>query len=175
MISVQDRFDLQELIARYSIARDDRDIETLIGLFAENAIFERAGRTVEGRERIRDFFLASMSRYDLTTHTTHSQVLESVSETVVRGIVTGHAELVLEGKLVVASYRYADEYRRTQQGWRLGRRSLSFLYAMPIEELSTGFKDRYRIRWPNQAPALADYPESLPTWDTAVDSIMDNN
>lgn len=175
MISVQDRLDLQELIARYSIARDDRDIDTLINLFTEDAVFERAGRSVVGKQEICSFFLASMSRYDLTTHTTHAQVLDPVSAIAVAGTVTGHAELVLDGQLVVASYRYADEYKKEQQGWRLARRSLSFLYAMPVEEMGTGFRDRYRIRWPNSEPVLADYPETLSTWDITANNGINNS
>lgn len=175
MISVQDRLDLQELIARYSIARDDKNIEALINLFTEDAVFERAGQTVKGRQEIRSFFIASMSRYDFTTHTTHAQVLDPLSAVAVAGAVSGHAELVLDGQLVVASYRYADKYEKEQQGWRLSRRSLRFIYAMPVEQMKTGFKDRYRIRWPNSAPALADHPETLPDWDTTANSGITNN
>ena len=164
-VPVEDRLEVQELVARYSIARDDKDLDALLGCFVEDAVFRRRGQVVEGRAAIRDFFLASMRRYELTTHTNHAQVLDpGPDEGQLLGLVTGHAELVLDAQLVVASYRYHDRYSRTSHGWRIADRSLSFLYALPVTELGAGFADRKRIRWPGQEPAEADYPETLPTW-----------
>jgi ketosteroid isomerase-like protein len=163
-ISVDDRLQLQELIWRYSIARDDKDLTRLLECFTDDARFVRRGSEVVGLKEIDGFFRRSMARYDLTTHTNHGQVLDPVADDQVNGLVAGHAELVLDGRLHVASYRYADQYRRAGQKWLIARRSLMFLYAMPVEELSTGFTDRLRIRWFGEQPAEADYPETLPTW-----------
>ncbi|UMG91260.1 nuclear transport factor 2 family protein [Nocardioides sp. TF02-7] len=168
-LTVEDRLLLQELIARYSLARDDRDIDSLLDLFAPDAEFERAGRVVRGREEIREFFLASMRRYDLTNHVTHTQVLDPLplapgEPVTVAGTVTGHAELVLDGSLHVAAYRYYDVYTPSDRRWLLRRRSLNFMYAMPVGELSSGFATTERVRWAGQEPQTADIPETLPTW-----------
>ena len=163
-IPVEDKLDLQELIARYSLARDDQDMHSLLDCFVDDAVFVRRGRDVVGREALHEFYLQSMQRYDLTTHTNHAQVLEAVNDDAVDGVVTGHAELVLTGRLLVASYRYRDTYRRTEAGWKFASRQLNFFYVMPVEELSRGFADVNRVRWPDTEPAPADYPETLPSW-----------
>jgi ketosteroid isomerase-like protein len=163
-LSAEDRLDLQELIARYSLARDDQDMDSLLDCFTSEAVFNRRGQDVTGREALHDFYLASMKKYDLTTHTNHAQVLEPVDVGHAHGVVTGHAELVLSGALIVASYRYHDCYRQERGRWRFASRELRFLYAMPVEELAHGFAGPRRIRWPATEPAPADYPETLPTW-----------
>lgn len=162
-ITVEDRLDLQELIARYSLARDDQDMEALLDCFIDDAVFARRGQDVIGREALHQFYLQSMRRYDLTIHTNHAQVLDAVGPDDVNGVVTGHAELVLEGRLVVASYRYRDVYRRSATGWRFASRELNFLYAMPVDQMASGFADANRVRWPGADPALADLPENQPT------------
>lgn len=161
---VETRLSLLELVTRYSVARDDRDMASLLDCFTPDAVFRRRGKDVVGHRQLHDFFLASMRRYDLTTHTNHGQILHQVGAGLVKGLVTGHAELVLDGRLVVASYRYHDTYRRTDTGWRIASRELRFLYAMPVDRLAQGFTGMRRVCWPGAEDAAADYPETLPTW-----------
>jgi ketosteroid isomerase-like protein len=167
-VGVEDRLALQQLVATYSWARDDKDIDGLVAHFEADAEFERAGRVVRGHEGIRDFFAASMQRYDLTIHVTHSQAVHALVPEggidLVAGTVAGHAELVLDAVPHQAAYRYADVYARTDAGWRFRRRSLRFIYAMPVEELPAGFGDPLRVRWRGSDPQRADLPEGLPTW-----------
>ncbi|GAA1510710.1 hypothetical protein GCM10009827_026120 [Dactylosporangium maewongense] len=161
-VTVEDRLLLQELIARYSLARDDRDIDLLISLFAPDAQFERAGRVVDGADGIREFFLGSMRRYDLTNHVNHGQVLDPVEGASPRervaGRVSGHAELVPSGILHVAAYRYHDLYVKSEGRWLFQRRSLNFIYAMPVDQFAAGFADNLRVRWHGDQPRPADLP-----------------
>jgi uncharacterized protein (TIGR02246 family) len=166
---LEDRAELQELVARYSVARDDRDIAGLIGSFTPDAEFHRAGAVQRGREQITAFFRRSMDRYSTTLHTVHTQALDRVDADTVTGLVTGHAELALDGTLVVAAYRYDDRYRRHEGRWLIAYRSLTFMYAAPVEELATTFRDANRMRWPGQEPAPADWPETRPTWTTYLE------
>lgn len=163
-VSPETHVRLLHLITRYSIARDDKDMDTLLASFTPTATFERRGAVVEGLDAIRAFFAASMSRYDWTTHTNDGALFHSIDGDRAGGVVTGHAELVLGGTLHVASYRYRDEYECGEGGWLISRRSLAFLYAMPAGELSTPMAGVMRIRWKGQQPQAADYPESLETW-----------
>lgn len=167
-LTVEDRLELQELIARYSLARDDKRFDDLLSYFAEDGEFERIGKVVSGIEAIRQFFLGSADRYDFTNHVTHSQVLDPVPELEGRpranGVVSGHAELVLKGEAHFAAYRYYDEYVKDDGRWLFKKRSLNFFYSMRPQDFVDGFKTSKRIRWADGEPTTADLPEKIPGW-----------
>lgn len=167
-LTVDDRFELQELIARYSLARDDKRFDDLLGYFATDGEFERIGRVVSGIDAVREFFLGSADRYDFTNHVTHSQVLDPLPSAAARprvsGVVSGHAELVLKGEAHFAAYRYYDEYVKDGGRWLFRRRSLNFFYAMRPQDLAEGFRTEERIRWADAPPAAADLPARIPGW-----------
>lgn len=168
-VSVEDRLELHELIWRYSMARDDTDLDTLVDCFAPEGAFVRRGRIIRGRPALREYYLSSADRYDLTIHVNHGMVLDGAELGRVTGVVVGRAELVLEGRLVVASYRYRDTYRRLERRWLIEQRAVHFVYSMPVAELAGNLGGGLRLRWPGEAPAVADIPESLPTWHRDTD------
>lgn len=161
---LEDRARIQNLIAAYAIAVDDHDIETLISMFTEDAEFVRAGAVARGRDAIRGFYLDAMDRYTLTLHQPLSDQI-SIDGDRARGLLTGRAELALEDTLMVAAYRYADDYIRRDGTWLFTRRDLRFLYAVPVDRMNDGLRTTERIRWPGTDPRAADLPETLPTWD----------
>jgi uncharacterized protein (TIGR02246 family) len=46
---------IRDLVARYNIAGDRRDLEAFVGVFAESAVYESAVFHCEGRPQIRDY------------------------------------------------------------------------------------------------------------------------
>lgn len=162
---LEDRAHIQDLVAAYAIAVDDHDIDTVVSLFAPDGEFERAGSVSRGHREIRNFYIDAMARYSLTLHAPASDQI-SVDGDLARGLLTGRAELALSGTLVLASYRYSDEYIRMGEHWRFRRRALRFLYAVPWDQMNDGLCSVDRMRWPGAEPAPADFPESLPTWST---------
>ncbi|MFB8387529.1 nuclear transport factor 2 family protein [Microbacterium sp. NPDC055910] len=167
-LTVEDRLELQELIARYSLARDDKRFDDLLDFFAEDGEFERIGKVVSGRDAVRAFFLASADRYEFTNHVTHSQVLDvqpsPPGRPHVKGVVSGHAELLLNGEIHFAAYRYYDDYVKDDGRWLFRRRSLNFFYSMRPEDTVDGFRSLKRIRWADGAPTEADLPMRIPGW-----------
>ena len=156
--------ELMQLLARYSIARDDQDLDTLLDTLTPSARFERRGVVVSGHGPLRAFYEASIQRYDWTTHTTHTALFHVIDAERVGGVVTGHAELVLAGTMHQASYRYRDEYVLTDGRWLIDSRELAFHYAVPVAELGEDLSGPDRIRWAGRPRELADYPETLETW-----------
>lgn len=167
-LTVEDRLELQELIARYSLARDDKRFDDLLTYFAEDGEFERIGKVISGIDDVRAFFLNSADRYDFTNHVTHSQVLDPVpspdGRPRVKGVVSGHAELVLKGEAHFAAYRYYDEYVKDGGRWLFKRRSLNFFYSMRPQDMAEGFRTNERIRWADGEPTVADLPAKIPGW-----------
>jgi hypothetical protein len=78
-------------------------------------------------------------------------------------LVTGHAEMSEEGRLVVAAIRYADRYLQTGAGWRFAERELAFWYYMDLAELPAGFSDVFRKHYRGERMP-AELPETLETF-----------
>ena len=163
---------IRNLSAIYSMAVDDHDLDTVVDCFTPDGSFERAGATTTGHADLRAFYRMMMERYRTTLHVPEAHVVEldPSDPDGASGVVTGHGELVLDATLMMAAYRYADTYRCTDGRWKFASRSLRFMYAMPIEQMATGFGSSRRIRWPEQPFAEADIPEGLPTWSNHLDS-----
>jgi ketosteroid isomerase-like protein len=163
---LEDRAELGELIARYCIAVDDRDIEGLAALFTPEGCFRSVDGIMDarGREAVTQQFRTRFAVLGPTNHFTHDRIFEFGQETdAATGLVTSHAEVIRNGRALVAALRYADSYRRVEGRWRFADRLLSFLYYLPADEYARGFASRLRMRaYGDERPA--DYPEALPSW-----------
>lgn len=162
---LQARRAIEDLTTLYSMAVDDHDLDGVVRCFASDGVFVRRTLVVTGHERLREFYRASMDRYGLTVHTPTGAVATVDGETA-RGVVSGHAELAYRGSLVLAAFRYVDDYRVDDGRWTFARRDLSFAYTAPMESLHQAAVAAERIRWPDAAPEPSDYPESFATWDS---------
>jgi uncharacterized protein (TIGR02246 family) len=159
-----DEVAIRNLAALYAMAVDDHDIERVVECFAADGAFTRAGSTVRGRPDLRAFFVKMMDRYVTTLHTPHSHVIAMDGADSATGLTTGHAELSFQGTLMMAAYRYDDDYSRVGGRWVFQTRALKFMYVVPFQDMPSAFSGRMRIRWPESPYAEADFPESLPTW-----------
>lgn len=158
---------LANLSALYSIAVDDHDLDTVVACFAPEGTFTRLGNTVTGHAALREFYATMMDRYVTTLHVpnTHLADVDTLAGTAT-GMVTGHAEVALGSRLLLAAYRYDDRYVRLESRWVFATRTIRFMYNVPFEEMATSFSDSMRMRIPGTDVAAGDYPETLPTWST---------
>ena len=163
---LEDRIELRELVTRYGIAIDDRDIEALAGLFTADGRFRSRDGVMDarGRAAVLDQFRGRFSALGPTNHVAHEQVctfgFDADSAT---GIVTSHAEVWRNGRAFIAALRYDDTYGREEGRWRFVDRLLSFFYYLPVDEYAKGLGDRLRVRVYGDARP-ADFPEALPSW-----------
>jgi hypothetical protein len=162
-----DKAALVNLSVLYSMAVDDHDLDTVVACFAPDGSFTRLGTTVQGHADLRAFYASMMDRYVTTLHTPESHVaVVDVDAGTARGVVNGHGELALGDKLLLAAYRYDDEYVRLDDRWVFAARTIRFMYNVPADEMPTSFADARRLRVPGTPVAEGDYPEKLPTWST---------
>jgi uncharacterized protein (TIGR02246 family) len=163
-----DQASIRDLAALYVMAVDDHDIERVLDCFAPTGSFTRAGVKTTGHDALRIFYVAMMDRYVTTLHTPHSHVIAIAIDDAnsATGLSTGHAELSLNGTLMMAAYRYSDRYVRIGRRWVFEDRELRFMYVTPFEDMPTTFTGSDRIRWPDLPHAEADIPESSPSWTT---------
>jgi ketosteroid isomerase-like protein len=165
---IEDRFEIGDLVHRYAVAVDDRDMDALRDCYTRDAVFDSVGGRTVGRDAVVDYYAGRFRLMGPTRHLPTSTLVEFLGADDARGQVLAHAELAMGGKTIFSALRYDDRYRREEGHWRFQERRVDQLYAMPLEELVTGLADPLRKRWPGTEPAPADIPEGLASWQAFV-------
>lgn len=163
---IEDHLALQQLIASYCIAVDNRDYDAVAEHFTEDGRFyHKVGFTdAKTRAGIRQFYEERLGAAGPTYHYPHSQVLTFEDDRNATGIVTSHAEMGIADKMIIVGMRYYDRYRKGDDDrWRFVSREIWFHYFMPADELPQRYSDEIRRTWPGD-PLPADLPDSLPTY-----------
>jgi uncharacterized protein (TIGR02246 family) len=163
-----DRLEISDLIVRYCIAVDDRDLDTVADMFLPDATFSSVGTPPTGREAIKEYYASRLERYGMTYHYPHGVTIDLVSATEANGIVLAHAELCIDGSHFVVAMRYYDRYARHEGAWRFAERRVRQFYALPNDDLPMGVGQRDRVRWPGAEVQEAALPESIPSWQDFV-------
>jgi hypothetical protein len=171
---LEDRAEIVELIARYVIAVDNRDIAEISDLYTSDGIFEgnaSASGVAAGNAAIVEFFRERWKETGWSTHSAHVQILDFLDENQAVGCVTGHAEHAWRGHFIVAAHRYHDYYLRDGGRWRFRLRRNKVLYLMPLSDLPELFRDDERKRWPGQDPQAAELPETADAFRNFRDEV----
>mgnify|MGYP002621366379 CR=1 FL=1 len=128
-LSVQDRLDIADVLARYCIALDSRDWGLLDQVFTPDATahYGRAGRP-SGLPAIVAVVRSSLERLDASQHFIGTSLVEPDGEGEARGrtyLIAQHVRDGLPGgsQFVVAG-TYVDRFVRTPRGWRIRERRL---------------------------------------------------
>jgi hypothetical protein len=164
---LEDRQEIADLQARYTLAIDLHDLDTVGPLFARDARFRSADGVMDasGREAICLQFEGRFAALGFGFHVTHDHLIEfdPTDRDHATGTVSSHAEVVREGRPMLVAMRYADRYCREEGAWRFADRLLRFFYYLPIDEYAAAIGTRARMRAYGDARP-ADLPESAPTF-----------
>ncbi|SHK52495.1 SnoaL-like domain-containing protein [Pseudonocardia thermophila] len=161
---LEDRAEIQELVAVYGRRIDDRDIEGIADLYTEDAMFDSTDGPIHGRGPVMDYYRRQLDRYGMTYHYPHSHTIEFTGPDTATGVVSAHAELAILPTPFLVALRYLDQYRREHGRWKFVSRRALQLYAAPLAELPDVLATPLRRRWPGTEPTTADIPENLDTW-----------
>jgi ketosteroid isomerase-like protein len=163
---LEDRAELAELIARYALAVDDRDIEAIAMLFTPDGAFRSQDGVMQARgtEAVLEQFRGRFRALKLSNHFSHDHIFQfGADPDTATGLITAHAEVWRNGRALIGALRYQDSYRRHEGRWCFADRLLFFLYYLPVEEYASALGDPLRQRaYGDRRPA--DFPETLPTW-----------
>lgn len=154
---------IRMLVSRYVFAIDDRDLDGVAACFAENARFHSRDSKMNaaGRAEIMEQFKRRFSALGHGAHYTHDHVITLGEDGVsARGVVSLHAELMRNGKPMLASLRYEDAYRVEDGEWKFADRLLLFLYYLNVEDYMAHFPLRDRNRAYDE-PIDADLPAAF--------------
>ena len=155
---------LEDLVARYGMAVDDRDIRGVGELFTDDGRFghqEEAG--VVGRDAVMSVYAERLRGQEYSFHFSHNHLIEYRGGDEATGVVNAHAEMGYQGEVLLGAMRYRDRYRRVEGRWCFAERRMSFFYLMPAAELWAGNLTEFRKQWPGR-PEAADLPQTLPSY-----------
>jgi ketosteroid isomerase-like protein len=159
-----DREELRDLVARYAFAVDDHDLDAVSAMFHPDAAFDRDGHLATGWPEIAETLGASMRGFQRMIHTPHAVVVELTGADTATGTSSGHGELVTRRGVVLAAYRYRDEFARHEGRWVFTRRAVRFLYATPADAYAETLASVDRVRFPGDEPRpSAIVPRAAPT------------
>jgi ketosteroid isomerase-like protein len=166
---LEDRQEISDLIARYGLVMDNRDVDAMPALFTPDVRIRSADGVMntEGRDAAVAMFGGRFTVLGPSNHFTHDRLVEFDERDPDRatGLVLSHAEMQRKGRPMLAAIRYRDVYRRFERRWRFAERELSFMYYVPTAEYLDAFGaglDRRNRAYDRAVPA--DWPEKLPTW-----------
>ncbi len=166
----QDRIEIADLCAHYGYAIDDRDLDKLCNLFTADGT--NSGR--RGRDEIRAFFTNRFNLWGMSFHSPLSHVISFIDIDNATGILTGYAEMQIEGEYWVAAGRYTDVYVRDEGTWRFAERTPKFYYYMRLSDFPAGFEGHYRRRYTDAnamhggGVQMAQMPEELESYQRWV-------
>ena len=161
------RSEISDLVTKYAIACDEHDIPHLQSLFARDAVFDSPNGLMQatGRDGIIEMFCKVLAIRGPGYHWTHDHMIrfDRGSEDKASGLLLSHAETSPGGTQSLAAMKYDDEYIIEDGKWRFAKRTISFLYYVPVSEYNGVLTQSDRVVAGDQRLA-ADYPESLAAW-----------
>jgi SnoaL-like domain len=123
--------EIRQLVARYALAVDTRDLDALVGLFAPGV---RVGRDQAGREALKAWFGPILGQMRVSIHVVGNHIIEFSDPDHAAGIVYCHDELERPAtqRWDVGQLQYRDDYVRAGGEWCFGRRRFSRWYLVDV-------------------------------------------
>ncbi len=164
--AIEAREAIRDLVVRYGMAVDDREMEQIAALFTKDAVFRHGDGAIvnNGRKEIVDFYTDRLASFGATYHYADTHLIELDGADDAHGIVCAHAELAIEDATYITALRYHDKYQREDGVWKFAERSIAMLYFMDMADLAAGglsMRDRKRYFG---TVGSGEIPEGLPSW-----------
>jgi hypothetical protein len=123
-----DRLAIIELTSKYAHLFDTHQVDELLNLFAEDAIFDESnlgaglGR-LEGHDAIRAYFDSQNRAVAASFHLTGNHIIDEITDTGARGTCSVYCDALFKsGESIHVDAWYDDTYVRTADGWKFGSR-----------------------------------------------------
>jgi len=156
---LESRDEIRQLISKYSLALDMRDMDAMAGLFVPDV---KVGREKRGREALRDWLDDTMRRqFDGTSHHVGTTIIEFPGPDEAVGIVYSKNEHEAGAEWIIMQMMYYDRYRRVGGRWYFARRQPLYWYATDLNKPPIGAR---KMRWPEQEPYEGSFHELFPSW-----------
>jgi uncharacterized protein (TIGR02246 family) len=156
---LEDRAEIQDLVARYFQVTDDDDHPALADCFTLDARFIASGFDGgAGRDGVMAFLKAARSTMQQTVHTPHYVHIAFTGADKADGTVMAHIEIGIGGTTVYGAVRYLDTYARESGKWRIATREMRTVHLGSWDLVASSMTDPNNVRWPDTKPAPSDFP-----------------
>jgi hypothetical protein len=143
---------IRDLVNRYAIAADVRDVDAVLEMFVPDVDCGSFGR---GRDALRRFYAVIWCRFYRSLHKVTAQTATLTDSDHATGTVFMRAEHEVGERWVVVAMALFDDYERRARRWHFVRRRIEFLYG--CDQL-----DRPQAVAFDDARALTDRAPTLP-------------
>jgi SnoaL-like domain len=151
--------EIRQLVARYALALDMRDLDALCSLFPADV---RVGQSERGREALRRWFDATLrSQFTGTAHVTGNHLIELRGADRAQGVVYSRNEHETGDEWIWMTMLYVDDYERIDGRWLFRRRLPLYWYAADPRRPPIGAN---KMRWPDREPYAGGYHDWFPSW-----------
>ncbi len=127
-VPVEDRLDIQELVARYAFFCDTAQYDKIEGLFTEDGSFDESiigMPAANGRAALRQLFMGEGGKAKFMIHLNCNHLLHSFSGNAASGTSHLHVEAMTDdGKVLRLFGYYDDTYAKLAGEWLLRSRKL---------------------------------------------------
>jgi uncharacterized protein (TIGR02246 family) len=155
---LEDRAEIQDLVARYFKVTDDDDEQALAECFARDARFIATGFDGgTGRAGVMEFLRTARSTMQQTVHTPNYVHINFKSADNAEGTVMAHLEIGMGGTTVYAAVRYLDTYAREDGNWRIATREMRVVHLGSWDLVASSMTEANNVRWPGAEPAPSDF------------------
>lgn len=155
--------EIRQLVARYAVAIDSRDLDALVALFVDDV---KVGRDATGRDALRAFFEESLREIGVSILNVGTHVIDFDDDDHATGVVYCRGEIEVPtqdgpDRWVVQAIQYRDAYERRDGRWHFVRRQHLLWYGREVGTSPLGLPP---ADWPANHVGKGELPEAWPSW-----------
>ncbi len=152
--------EIRQLAAKYAVALDMRDFDSLANLFVDDIGVPGKGR---GRAAMREWYDAQIRRSLLgSAHGVLGHIIDVHDADNASGLVYSRNDLETESNWVIELLAYLDSYERRYGHWYFARRTPLFWYQSDITDPPVGPR---KMRWPGTPHHDGAFHDAFPSWE----------
>lgn len=152
------RDEIHQLVCRYALAIDSRDLDLLVSLFVPDV---RVGRSASGRAALRAFFADSLGAIGVSILFVGNHLIDFESAERARGVVYCRGQIQDGEKWIEQAIQYRDTYSRRDGAWLFEHRDHLLWYGVEAAERPLA---QQPANWPARHVGRGTLPEAWPSW-----------
>ncbi len=156
--------EIRQLVARYSLSLDMRDLDAHVNLFAHDI---RVSRELTGRAHLKRWLDDTLRlQFTGTSHHTGNHIIEFDDPDHAHGVLYSKNEHETPcengaAEWVIMQMLYWDNYERIDGRWYFRRRLPCYWYATDLNKPPVGDN---KMRWPDRETYEGAFHELFPSW-----------
>ena len=150
--------EIRQLVAKYALSLDMRDLDAHVNLFAADI---RVNRDSVGRSHLKRWLDDTLHlQFTGTAHHTGNHIIEFDDEDHAHGVLYSKNEHETGSEWVIMQMLYRDNYERIDGRWSC-RRLPCYWYATDLNKPPIGDS---KMRWPGREPYSGAFHDLFPSW-----------